>query len=101
MYARIVGGIVAEITAVMPKLEAGECAHIEDCGEDVQPGYAWSPAGFVPPIVGPNDLIDAQIAGLEAQQTPRRLREAALTEEGKLWLQNLENQIAALRAQRV
>lgn len=38
-----------------------------------------------------------QINDLEAQQTARRLREAALTEEGRQWLENLDQQIAALR----
>jgi len=38
------------------------------------------------------------IKNLEAQVTQRRLREAALTDEGKAWLQNIEDQIAAERA---
>jgi len=38
-----------------------------------------------------------QILALEATATPRRLREAALTEEGRTWLQDLDMQIAALR----
>lgn len=46
-----------------------------------------------------SDKIRAEIIYLESQQTPRRLREAALTEEGKVWLQNLEDQIAAKRAE--
>lgn len=45
------------------------------------------------------DKIKAEIIDLEAQQTPRRLREAALTEEGRAWLQNLEYQIATKRAE--
>lgn len=40
-----------------------------------------------------------EIVALESQQTPRRLREASLTEEGHQWLENLEQQITALRAQ--
>jgi hypothetical protein len=40
----------------------------------------------------------AAITALEAQVTQRRLREAALTDEGKAWLQNIEDQIAAERA---
>jgi|GEM_PF-3438614 len=47
-----------------------------------------------------NAALDAQIAALEATQTPRRMRDAALTEAGKTWLADLEEQIAALRAQR-
>ena len=38
------------------------------------------------------------IDALEAQVTNRRLREAALTDEGKAWLQNIEDQIAIERA---
>jgi len=49
----------------------------------------------------PNAAIDAQIQALEATVTQRRLREAALTDEGKAWLADLDAQIAALRAQRV
>lgn len=45
------------------------------------------------------DNIKAKIAALESQQTPRRLREAALTDEGRAWLQNLEDQIEALRVE--
>ena len=45
------------------------------------------------------EILKEEIASLESQQTPRRLREAALSEEGKAWLQNLENQIAAKRAE--
>ena len=44
-----------------------------------------------------------QIAALEAQQTPRRLRDAALGQEemveGKPFMQWLDEQIAALRSQ--
>jgi hypothetical protein len=39
-----------------------------------------------------------QIAGLEMQITPRRLREAVLTAEGKAWLEDCEARIAALRS---
>lgn len=40
----------------------------------------------------------AQIEALEAQQTPRRIREAALGQDGG-WLADLETQIDALRTQ--
>lgn len=43
----------------------------------------------------------SQILALEAAVTQRRLREAALTDEGKTWLADVDAQIAALRAQRV
>lgn len=45
------------------------------------------------------EILKEEIASLESQQTPRRLREAALTEEGKMWLQNLEDQIAEKRSE--
>ena len=44
------------------------------------------------------DLIQ-QINDLEAQQTLRRLREATLGEEGRQWLDALNQQIEALRVQ--
>ena len=47
----------------------------------------------------PNQSILAQIAALEATATPRRLREAVTTTQGKAWLAALDAQIAALRAQ--
>jgi hypothetical protein len=37
------------------------------------------------------------IRNLEATVTPRRLREALLTPEGKAWLQDVEDKIAAQR----
>lgn len=46
-----------------------------------------------------NATIRAKIVALEAQQTPRRLREAVLTAEGAAWLTQLQGQIAALRSQ--
>ena len=38
------------------------------------------------------------IADLEAEITPRRMREALLSEEGKTWLTNKESEIATERA---
>ena len=38
-----------------------------------------------------------EIATLEAQQTPRRIREAALHEDGRVWLENLNARINNLR----
>ena len=48
-----------------------------------------------------NAARDAQILALEATVTQRRLREAALTEAGRAWLADVDEQIAALRAQLV
>jgi hypothetical protein len=53
------------------------------------------------PLVSPNRGIIAQIFQLEITITPRRLREATLTVEGKTWLEGVDAQIAALRAQLV
>jgi hypothetical protein len=39
------------------------------------------------------------IWNLESSVTPRRIREAALTQAGKDWLADVDAQIAALRAQ--
>jgi|DEB19_MinimDraft_3_1074340.scaffolds.fasta_scaffold24088_2 hypothetical protein len=52
------------------------------------------PAPEVTPYV-PTPLDE--IRNLEAQITPRRLREAVLTPEGKAWLEGIEAQISALR----
>jgi len=48
---------------------------------------------YVDPVPGPLQAI----ASLEAQITQRRLREATLTDEGKAWLQDIEDQIAIER----
>lgn len=45
-----------------------------------------------------SQIVLAQISALEASVTQRRIREATLTEAGRLWLQNVDAQIAALRA---
>lgn len=46
-----------------------------------------------------NADIVMQIYHLDAQQTPRRIREAALSDAGRVWLENLDAEIAALRQQ--
>ena len=48
-----------------------------------------------------NKDIDKQISDLESTLTPRRIREATLTSEGKIWLQNLDDQIKTLTGQRI
>ena len=45
------------------------------------------------------EILKEEITSLESQQTPRRLREAALSDDGRAWLQNIEDQIAAKRAE--
>jgi|GEM_PF-1814202 len=106
MYARIVCGKVAELTADKPVLAAGECAQIVECDAAVRVGWTWTPAGgCAAPTVDANATLDARIAALEAQQTPRRMRDpfstdAATANAGRIWLRELETEIAALRAQR-
>ena len=47
----------------------------------------------------PTQDILKQITTLESTITPRRQREAILTEEGRTWLEGVEEQIAILRNQ--
>lgn len=47
------------------------------------------------------NAILRQIAALEATVTARRVRESILTEAGAAWLADVDQQIAALRAQLV
>lgn len=56
-------------------------------------------AEFISPTVPAADLIKIMIANLEATITPRRMREATLTVEGKAWLADIDAHIASLRAQ--
>jgi hypothetical protein len=58
-------------------------------------------AAVVSPPPSPNASVLAQIVLLEATITPRRLREATLTVDGKTWLEVVDAQIAALRVQLV
>lgn len=50
------------------------------------------------PQPGANDIVKEQISVLESTITPRRLREATLTDAGKTWLADVDSQIAVLRA---
>lgn len=68
--------------------------------EGVGIGWTYDGTTFIRPAPNLKAILIAQIETLEAQQTPRRIREAALgTDNG--WLADLNNQIAALRAQLV
>ena len=53
----------------------------------------------VDPPLPPPPSITQQILDLESTITPRRAREALLTEAGKAWLADVDSQIAILRAQ--
>ena len=50
-----------------------------------------------PPVTPYVPTVFDEIRNLEALITPRRLREAVLTPEGKAWLEGIEAQISALR----
>lgn len=43
--------------------------------------------------------VSKEIKALEEQQTDRRVREAALSDEGKQWLSDLDDKIKSLRAE--
>lgn len=67
-------------------------------GFTIKPDENGNPIS-VETVIEPIDLIKTEIQNIENTITPRRLREAVLTEEGRIWLINLEAEIAALRAQ--
>ncbi|MBM4231690.1 MAG: hypothetical protein FJ184_13305 [Gammaproteobacteria bacterium] len=50
-----------------------------------------------PPVTPYVPTAFDEIRNLEALITPRRLREAVLTPEGKAWLEGIDAQISALR----
>ena len=56
------------------------------------------PVAIDPPPLTGDELIKRQIVVLESQQTPRRIREAALGIDNG-WLAGIEAQIVVLRAQ--
>lgn len=59
---------------------------------------AWLALGGEPTSISGTDMVRLTIQLLEDQQTPRRLREAAIGSDGG-WLANLNSQIATLRGQ--
>ena len=66
--------------------------------KEIAPGPDGTPVAIDPPPLTGDDLIKRQIVVLEYQQTPRRIREAALGIDNG-WLAEIEAQIQALRAQ--
>lgn len=101
MYAIIADGRVIAVTEDEP----APGLMFMDCPAEIQ--VSWLLDGGVcvappaPPPPDPNAVIDAQIQALEDSVTQRRLREAALTEPGRMWLADVDARITALRAQRV
>lgn len=58
--------------------------------------YDWDGEAWV---LNTEKATKRDILSLEAQITPRRIREAMLTNEGKAWLEDIESQIEVLRGQ--
>ena len=59
---------------------------------------AWKASGFTVANLENNDALIFQMQRLEALQTPRRLREAALGIDSG-WLKGVNDQIVAIREQ--
>ena len=76
-------------------------AHIPDDPRngDWQGYQLWLEAGGVPipEDAPPQPTVEDAIRAIEATITPRRTREALLSDEGKAWLADQDAQIAALR----
>lgn len=58
-------------------------------------------SAIINPPVSPNDAIKLQILEIEKTITVRRLSEAAISDEGKAWLTDVQGKIALLRSQLV
>ena len=79
MATKIVDGVEVELTAQdIADIAASEAAAAGQAGR--------------------NSIL-AQIAGIEVTITPRRIREAMLTDAGKAWIASADAQITALRVQ--
>lgn len=76
-----------------PLLLSGEL-HQHDVASigDVWP---YVPKDPIPPAQ--RDLVLSQIYAMESQITPRRLREALISDQGKAWIVEIETQINTLR----
>jgi len=58
-------------------------------------------AEILPYVKPVNEDLDKQISDIESTLTLRRLREAVLTSDGKVWLQDVDDQIKILRDQKL
>lgn len=92
--AKIEGGKVVQIDRTTSAPVSGWIA----CDADVVPGMTYAAGVFSLPAPDASVAVLAQIRALEATVTPRRAREAILTDAGRVWLANVESQIATLRA---
>lgn len=72
----------------------------ESVPQDRQDALNAALVSYNPVTDDERDRIDALIVAKEREVTQRRLREAALTDQGRLWLEAKDAEIAALRAQR-
>ncbi len=90
-YVLIKDGVVVQ---KQPNAEEG----FIEVSDDVACAQILVNGAFVTPPPEAKSIQD-RILDLEALQTPRRIREAALTVEGRIWLENLEAQIVDLRQQ--
>lgn len=93
--AKIDFGIVTQVDRTTDVAPPGW--HV--CGELVACGMLFDGVTFTAPSADPKRAILREIAALEATVTQRRMREAALTDQGKTWLAAVDAQIAALRVQ--
>ena len=105
-YSASTGVFYPAETGVVPPSDAVEISeelHAELLANQAQ-GKPIVPASNGYPIssadsgLSADDLIKQHIVELEAQQTPRRIREAVLGVDGG-WLAGIEAQIEALRSQ--
>ena len=72
------------------------CPGNRDYDELVEIGQVIS--DFVP---DPNAAVKRAITDLENQMTRRRTREALISEAGRAWVEDIDNQIAELRSKLV
>lgn len=112
------GPTVLSVEAAMRHDEAALVTYVHQIARDIEPDDVWGcPGALVIDISGPepvvrpkgeaelavdaramsNEAIYASIRELEATQTPRRMRDAALTDEGRAWLAALKVKIDTLR----
>lgn len=71
--------VEGKVVGFDPGVAAGACALVVDVEDGVEIGWAWTPAGCAPPAgPHPDEALLAEIAELEAMQTPRLLREAMM-----------------------
>ena len=96
-YVRVQDGIVREVFEAKPIFHPDLMASILDAPKTVKPGQIHKDGKFFDPPPPPPASAREQIAAIERQITPRRLREAVLGID-KAWLAQRDAEIAKLRA---